>query len=197
VAGLGQQANQSSGSDTTKSKAQKPFHILTDAEILANAPPLPAVATVYGIGIGSLWLGIWPPNREVKYDGFTIVYNDAGIPIEVKRGTYGVIPWYVTGPGEIMEGLKMLEEVNEEVQFGKTANQIYHATKHLEEAGLSADQIAEIKGAIMKDVSRIAKQLKVGEDVTPFTIKVNNITVTYNAYRLPNGVINVGRITIP
>ena len=79
------------------------------------------------------------------------------------------------------------------VQFGSTANQISHAIRHLEEAGMNPVQIQKVQNAIRNDLPAVSEQMQPGQ----LTIRVNSVDVTYNAMKLPNGVINVGRITLP
>jgi hypothetical protein len=77
------------------------------------------------------------------------------------------------------------------VQFGKGQNQISHAFRHVEAMGLSKDVV---KSAIMKDIPRIAKNMPYGQSINT-TIKVSNQQIIYSSYKLPNGTINIGRIT--
>jgi len=83
-----------------------------------------------------------------------------------------------TGPGEI--------------RFGTNANQFYHVTRHLEEAGVDSRPVLD---AIRKDLE------EKGSDILPGlnkgTVSVDGRLFDYNAYRLPDGTINVGRITVP
>jgi hypothetical protein len=77
------------------------------------------------------------------------------------------------------------------VQFGKGQNQVSHAFRHVEAMGLSKDVV---KSAIMKDIPRIAKNMPYGQSINT-TIKVSNQQIIYSSYKLPNGTINIGRIT--
>jgi hypothetical protein len=79
------------------------------------------------------------------------------------------------------------------IQFGNNANQIYHAFRYTNAAGL--DQVA-VENAIRANLETAASQIVPGQ---PFnqTIQVAGQNITYTAYELQNGVINVGRITVP
>ncbi|MBF2092873.1 hypothetical protein H1R85_10200, partial [Flavobacterium psychrophilum] len=77
------------------------------------------------------------------------------------------------------------------VQFGKVENQVSHTFRHVEAMGLSRDIV---KSAILKDIPRIAKNMPYGQSINT-TIKVSNRQIIYSSYKLPNGTINVGRIT--
>jgi RHS repeat-associated protein len=78
----------------------------------------------------------------------------------------------------------------ETVQFGRTANQVYHALRHLQEAGVDVEAA---KGAILSD---IAGKGALPSGLTTGTVNVGGRSLTYNAFRLADGTINVGRITI-
>ena len=77
--------------------------------------------------------------------------------------------------------------------FGRTANQAYHTFRHVEAAGLDR---ALVQQAVARDVATISGLIRAGQ---PFnqTITVMGQNITYTAYRLESGVINVGRITVP
>jgi hypothetical protein len=82
------------------------------------------------------------------------------------------------------------------VQFGNGANQVSHALRHLREAGMTEDQIIDVQAAIKNDLPAVSGQMIPGK-LTIRTITVHGVDVTYNAMKLPNGVINVGRVTLP
>ena len=77
------------------------------------------------------------------------------------------------------------------VQFGKVDNQVSHVFRHIEEMGLSREAV---RSAVLKDIPRIAKNMPYGKSINT-TITVANQKIIYSSYKLPNGVINVGRIT--
>lgn len=77
------------------------------------------------------------------------------------------------------------------VQFGKTENQIYHAFRHVEALGLNKNLV---KTAILNDIPRIAKNMPYGKSINT-TIEVSGQKIIYSSYKLPNGTINIGRIT--
>jgi len=78
------------------------------------------------------------------------------------------------------------------IQFGRVQNQIEHAFRHTDAAGLVR---ADVRAAITRDLTQNAASLRSGMNVR--TVQVNGIDLTVNAYRLPDGTINVGRITTP
>jgi len=78
------------------------------------------------------------------------------------------------------------------VQFGKDANQVSHVFRHVKDAGLDP---AKVEAAILKDLAGV-------KDTLPEGLKIGKVTVdgvecTYNAFKLPDGTVNVGRITTP
>ncbi|MXV14163.1 RHS repeat-associated core domain-containing protein [Hufsiella ginkgonis] len=79
------------------------------------------------------------------------------------------------------------------IQFGKDANQVYHTFRHIEEAGLSR---GAVQSAVEADLVNTSGAIQAGKLHTG-TVNVNGTAVTYNAFKLPNGTINVGRITTP
>jgi hypothetical protein len=78
------------------------------------------------------------------------------------------------------------------IQFGNNANQTYHTFRHVVAAGM--DQGA-VQAAVEADVAANAAAINAGLNVRSIT--VGGQQITYHAFRLPNGVINVGRITLP
>ena len=77
----------------------------------------------------------------------------------------------------------------EAVQFGKTANQIYHAFRHLQAEGVN---IEEAKDAILSDISRKGM---LPQGLTKGAVNIGGRTLNYNAYKFADGTINVGSIT--
>ncbi len=77
------------------------------------------------------------------------------------------------------------------VRFGNDPNQDYHAFRHIEEEGLSK---ADVENAIRNDLAGREDSLPQG--LTNGQVTVNGKTLDYSAYKLPDGTINVGRITV-
>ncbi len=76
------------------------------------------------------------------------------------------------------------------VVFGRTANQVYHVFRHLQEEGVN---IEAAKDAIVND---IAGKGPLPQGLTTGVVNVGGRVLTYNAYKLADGTINVGRITV-
>lgn len=78
------------------------------------------------------------------------------------------------------------------VNFGKVENQISHTFRHIEAIGLNRDVV---KNAISNDLSKMVSSMP----MNPYTgsVLVNGIKLDYVAYKLPDGTINIGRITPP
>lgn len=76
------------------------------------------------------------------------------------------------------------------IQFGKTANQVYHTFRHVKEIGVDVETG---KDAILRD---IANKGVMPQGLTTGTVNVGGRQLTYNAYKLTDGTINVGRITV-
>ncbi len=58
---------------------------------------------------------------------------------------------------------------------------------------MNPSEIQAVQTAIKNDLPNVANQMTAGK-LTIRTIIVNGIEVTYNAMKLPRGIINVGRI---
>lgn len=78
------------------------------------------------------------------------------------------------------------------LRFGTIANQTSHTFRHVVAAGL--DQGA-VQSAVEADIAANLNAITAGLNVR--TIIVSGQQLTYNAFKLPSGVINVGRITLP
>ena len=78
------------------------------------------------------------------------------------------------------------------IQFGRVQNQINHTFRHTDAAGLAR---ADVRSAIVKDLTQNGSSIRDGLNIR--SLRVNGVDLTVNAYRLPDGTINVGRITTP
>ncbi|MEQ8358203.1 MAG: RHS repeat-associated core domain-containing protein [Cytophagales bacterium] len=80
----------------------------------------------------------------------------------------------------------------ETIQFGKDPNQVYHAFRHVKAAGLDP---AVVKSAVTSDFFKYSN-LKSGVPYN-FSINVQGKQVIYTAFKLDNGIVNIGRIVVP
>ncbi|MFT3777778.1 MAG: hypothetical protein QM772_05775 [Ottowia sp.] len=78
------------------------------------------------------------------------------------------------------------------ISFGRTENQISHTFRHVDAAGF--DRVT-VQNAVSVDLSRTATSLNPG--VHNGAVIVNGTQLDYVAYKLPDGTINIGRITPP
>ena len=78
------------------------------------------------------------------------------------------------------------------IQFGKNENQIYHTFRHVYEIGLNRGVIQD---AIIEYLNNSATKLVDG--LNKRSVTVDGIPLDYVAFKLPDGTINVGRITPP
>jgi hypothetical protein len=76
------------------------------------------------------------------------------------------------------------------VQFGKGANQIYHAFRHTDKLGLDRERV---QAAVQQHLQSVASQLTAGKPLNQ-VIEVDGVRVQYTAYLVADGVANVGRI---
>ncbi|WP_250454533.1 hypothetical protein [Caballeronia sp. ATUFL_M2_KS44] len=81
---------------------------------------------------------------------------------------------------------------NDAIQFGRVENQVSHTFRHIEAAGFDRDVV---QSAIQTDLSRLADSIPQGQYIGSVT--VNGVKLDYSAFKLPDGTINVGRITPP
>jgi len=76
------------------------------------------------------------------------------------------------------------------IQFGKVANQVSHAFRHVDAMGLER---GAVKSAIEEHLPSVISQLQPGKPLNQI-IEVAGQRIRYTAYLLKDGIINVGRI---
>ena len=76
------------------------------------------------------------------------------------------------------------------IQFGKGANQVSHAFRHVDAIGLER---AAVQSAVEKHLPTVVSQLQPGKPLNQI-IEVAGQRLQYTAYLLKEGIINVGRI---
>ena len=76
--------------------------------------------------------------------------------------------------------------------FGRFPNQVAYTFRHVEAAGLERNAM---QTAISSDIVRLGANFP----NNPYngSIVVNGIKIDYVAYKLPDGTVNIGRITPP
>ncbi|NII52783.1 RHS repeat-associated core domain-containing protein [Luteibacter sp. SG786] len=79
------------------------------------------------------------------------------------------------------------------ITFGRNENAASHAFRHIEGVGLSRSAVRDVVLADLKSASRNVVPGKPYNGI----VEVEGMELTYTAYRLPDGSINVGRITTP
>jgi hypothetical protein len=91
-------------------------------------------------------------------------------------------------PGSAARGAAT--EARSVIQFGKDPNQISHAFRHTDAAGLER---SVVQSAVEGHLRTVESQIVAAK---PFNqvIKIAGQRIQYTAFRLPDGVINVGRI---
>ncbi|WP_298332920.1 RHS repeat-associated core domain-containing protein [Asticcacaulis sp.] len=78
------------------------------------------------------------------------------------------------------------------VRFGAVENQISHTFRHVEKAGFDRQTVQE---AINQQLSKTGEALPGGQYSS--SVLVDGTKLDYSAFKLPDGTINVGRITPP
>lgn len=78
------------------------------------------------------------------------------------------------------------------VTIGKNANQVSHAFRHTDKAGLARDKVTD---AVTGAVSEAGDKLTPG--LNKMSADVGGVKVDFNAYKHEDGSINIGRITPP
>ncbi|WP_304064867.1 RHS repeat domain-containing protein [Pedobacter glucosidilyticus] len=86
--------------------------------------------------------------------------------------------WFASNPSKLT------------IQFGRDANQISHAFRHTDALGLSR---VTIQSAVKSHLPTIATKMVVGKPYNQI-ISVSGHRIQYTAYKLSNGIINIGRI---
>jgi hypothetical protein len=121
--------------------------------------------------------------------------------VDKREGDFTVYNFHVDGfPTYFVSELGVLVHNNsgnepggiEDIQFGKVENQVYHTFRHVEKIGLDREIIQQ---AITEDLSNAASNLVDG--LNKRSVIVNGIPLDYVAFKLPDGTINIGRITPP
>ena len=78
------------------------------------------------------------------------------------------------------------------IQFGKVQNQVNHAFRYIDKAGFSR---ADVRTAIQKDLTHSSSSIQKG--LNKRFVTVGGVRIDYHAYRMPDGTVNIGRITTP
>ncbi len=78
------------------------------------------------------------------------------------------------------------------IQFGKGENQAWHAFRHVERIGLDREIVKE---TILQDFSKVVDSLPKGQ--YNGSVTVEGVRLDYSAFKLPDGTVNIGRITPP
>jgi len=78
------------------------------------------------------------------------------------------------------------------IQFGANDNQSFHTFRHVVNGGYDA---TAVQNAVAGNLTNIGASLPQGQYTG--TVVVNGTTFKYSAFKLPDGTINVGRITPP
>jgi hypothetical protein len=118
--------------------------------------------------------------------------------INTSEGNYGYLALQVlndAGPllvfGAIGGSLRMAGAVySRSVQFGNVPNQVSHAFRYTDAAGLQREAV---RSAVESHLKPLTSQIQTGK---PFNqvIEIGGQRFQYTAYKLPDGTINVGRI---
>ncbi|MFC0400659.1 hypothetical protein [Paraburkholderia rhizosphaerae] len=96
-------------------------------------------------------------------------------------------------PGVIVEGAApRADALGDAIQFGRVENQVSHTFRHVEAAGFDRQVV---QNAIQKDLLRVTASLPQGQYTG--SVIVDGVKLDYSAFKLPDGTINVGRITPP
>jgi len=91
--------------------------------------------------------------------------------------------------GRLAGALGLVERVA--ITFGRNENAAYHAFRHVERVGLSRSSVREV---VLTDLRSVSRSVVSGKPYNG-VVEVDGVEVTYTAYRLPDGSINIGRMT--
>ncbi len=130
--------------------------------------------------------------RAVAGTGFKAVTKGTAMILPRRAG---IVAAQITDK-EVSQAIRSIPRhyasTNPTIRFGNNANQTYHTFRHIVAAGM--DQAA-VQAAIQADILANSSAINAGLNVRSIT--VGGQRITYHAFQLPDGVINVGRITIP
>lgn len=76
------------------------------------------------------------------------------------------------------------------IQFGRNENQAYHTFRHTDELGLDRQSV---ESAILADIADTMGGMSTG--LNKGTTTVDGVEIDYHAFQLPDGTINIGRVT--
>jgi hypothetical protein len=76
------------------------------------------------------------------------------------------------------------------IQFGRNENQAYHTFRHTDELGLNRQSV---ESAILADIVDNMGEISTG--LNKGTTIVDGVEIDYHAFLLPDGTINIGRVT--
>ena len=76
------------------------------------------------------------------------------------------------------------------IRFGNNPNQVHHTFRHIDEMGLDRERV---KQEVTRDLSRCANSIPFGEPINR-EVTVDGQRIQYTAFRLPENILNVGRI---
>ena len=122
-------------------------------------------------------------------------YFDSGMASNVRDAAIGA-PAIVYGGGirggGATNGANGLAGAADDVaiQFGKNANQVHHTCRHTDALGLDR---AVVQIGVQTHLKTVASQIIPGKLSSQF-IEISGQQIQYNAFKLPDGTINVGRI---
>lgn len=148
------------------------------------------------------------PEHPCRYDACVIATPLPGVPIPATPDMRSAFQRWVDAWNARIDAdrpprqppTNLLQDINNIVlgavpvggiRFGNNPNQEYHTFRHVEAAGIDKQAAAD---AITNDLAGKAESLPQG--LTKGEVNVGGKTLEYNAYKLPDGTINVGRITV-
>jgi hypothetical protein len=114
-------------------------------------------------------------------------FVNAGISDLRGNGTDSAV-WLALGASGAMLSMAAIGVI----RFGNNPNQDYHTFRHIVDAGMDR---AAVQAAIEADLAANTSAITAGLNARSITVAGQQIT--YHAFKLPSGVINVGRITLP
>jgi len=152
----------------------------------------------YETGKLAEYRGLWGPmvgNMHVqeRHPALNNVYPEVAVAGALRAGgaTISLLKWaYNTIFGSPVSMTNTFNANSGLVQFGKDANQNYHAFRHVEELGLNK---TAVENAVKTDLQNISSTMVSGKPYDQI-ISVSGIKLQYTAYKLPDGTINIGRI---
>ncbi len=120
--------------------------------------------------------------------GSAALWTGVGIVEALSLGSFKVSSFFKTPSFAVKTSTSLIDDVV--IQFGKNENQIYHVFRHTDALGLNRSLV---QSTVQNHFKTVSSQVVAGR---PFNqvVEIAGHRIQYTAFKLPNGIFNIGRI---